>query len=547
MSLANQSSVSGAGAGAAYVSPIRLVICGQAFVPTFLVHKGPFQHIISISNQNGTCTPSQPPSGASSPITMDSSLISPPSPGSLSRLVSFGQMTGGIGGGGGDVSPCFPKEPSKLRVTLDNHCAHVLSMEFGDDEFNSHNTPDSPQQEHIGAILEFARVVKAHCVAMTASAATSTTFSTSDSASALASPPAASPSPTSAASLSTPSAMSSPPPQDISPVDLGTCVGAGLIVMPPAALLTSNNSSSHSCISSPRQSHKPQHNRRESMPCVPPGMSGTTGSSTPGAGPPKHRSTRMSRATSSASLGTSAIGSKPSVLVHCNGGTSRSPAVAIILLTALGDTPFQALKHVLAVQSSAIPNRKLLALAGITFTREEWSAARPPRLALPIPPTSNVVPLVTPVVQSTVSQVLSPGCGSPFQSPPPSASSSCSVLSSVDGSVFGTPSISGAVEAFERFPVGSPIPCHLLQDTTANLLGSPQTAFSETATSTATSTAIETMTAVLAALDATLVSTEDASMVDIPLNTPCAALNANVSGAGAGLHIDIPPHGRLQR
>jgi predicted protein tyrosine phosphatase len=532
--------------GALYVAPIRLLICGQAFVPTFLLYKGPFQHIISISNHNGTYTPSQ--SGASSPITMESSLIAPPSPGSLSRLSSFGQM-GTVGGG--DVSPCFPKEPSKLRVTLDNHCAHVMSMEFGDDDLNSPNTPSSPQQEHIAAILDFARVVKAHCVAMTTSCATATSADAAAATSSLASPPSASPSPTSAASTATPSPHGPPV---LSPLGTGAAgTGAGLIVMmPPAPLMTSSTSSngstssSSSCIPSPRQSQQPHHNRQGSMPAAPPGMSSTGGSTTPG-GPPKHhhRSSRMSRASSSASLGTSPFGTKPSVLVHCNGGTSRSPAVAIILLTALGDTPLQALKHVMTVQSSAVPNRKLLALAGITFTQEEWSAARPPRpltvSAVPTTPSAaalnnNVVP--TPVVYTTVSQqVLSPGYGSPFQSPPPSTSSSCSAVSSVGGSVFGTPGPFGAAEALGRFPVGSPIPFHLLQDHVASL-GSPLT------------TSLASLTLVDPSNDAAAVGSKMDGiimpMVDVPLNTPCAATTV-ASGAGVGLHINIPSHGRIQR
>jgi len=56
------------------------------------------------------------------------------------------------------------------------------------------------------------------------------------------------------------------------------------------------------------------------------------------------------------------LDTNPTVLVHCEAGISRSPAVAHILLEVLGYSPIDALATVMAERPQALPNTYLLDL-----------------------------------------------------------------------------------------------------------------------------------------------------------------------------------------
>lgn len=103
--------------------------------------------------------------------------------------------------------------------------------------------------------------------------------------------------------------------------------------------------------------------------------------------------------------------SKPNVLVHCQGGISRSPACALIMLCALGDTPIEALRHVMGVRSNALPNPQILAMAGIHLTDEQLKSVSPPD---PFTPSSSPASILTSCNSSLVS---TPCCMSTCTSP----------------------------------------------------------------------------------------------------------------------------------
>lgn len=274
---------------------LSLSICAKSSVKAYLRSRGPFDHIISISD-----TPSGTPSVTPS--------VTPAN------------------------SPTGADSTTQWHAMLSEHCNHVLCLQF-DDIGAASNPADvsSPRPDQFDQIRQFAQIIRDY-PAMSPTPNTPAMSPTPNT-------PAMSPTPNTPAMSPT---LNTPATSPCTPIQSPEC----LVRLAPMA-------------------HRGAHVRTQSvvLPAshsVPPRASSATSSRGNSAASQRTGPGRCSSARSCSDV------PEQRVLVHCQGGTSRSPACAIILLTALGYTVEDATSLVMRVHPTAKPNAHILAMAGLS-------------------------------------------------------------------------------------------------------------------------------------------------------------------------------------